>query len=166
MPEPASDGAGFLGSRHLAARAVAGGGAEFMKAILQIELRDDNTVQMMRLWTGVVNECSAGLGNRTFGKWPSSGWCAEITGFDDRFGYAREFCRFKKDYSRANSKGSRGVYAIYCLDSDKLYEVKDRDRRYFCVVRDWKIVEVSKEQVDEWLSENSESTFCQQRASE
>jgi hypothetical protein len=134
-----------------------------VKAILQVELRNDNTVQLFKLWTGCINECLPGMGSAAFGRWPASGWCAEITGTDPKWKYKREFCRFKKDYSRANSKGSRGVYAIYCLDGGKYYEVKDGSRRYFAQVHDWKVVEVDKEEVDEWLKSRSESTSLKQR---
>lgn len=156
-----------------------------VKAILEIELRDDNIVQMARYWNraldGLTRVAAAGaLTSRhrsqiksmlspgyerfKFGTFKPSGWCAKIAGTDARFGYAREFCEFKKDYSRANSKGSRGVYAIYCLDWGELYEVKDGKRRYFCMVIDWKIEEVPKEEVDQWLKSNSASTFLKRLA--
>jgi hypothetical protein len=127
-----------------------------MKAILEIELRGDDTVQMCKLWAGVIDECGLGVGSSF--RMPSAGWCAEITGRDPKWKYKREFCRFKKDYSRANSKGSRGVYAVYCLDGGKYYEIKDGKKRYFAQVHDWKVVEVDREEVDEWLKSNSEST--------
>ena len=37
-------------------------------------------------------------------------WVAKITGEDNKYGLAREFVAYKKDYSSANSVGSRGVF--------------------------------------------------------
>jgi hypothetical protein len=135
-----------------------------MKAILEIELRGDDQTQLIKLWTSVANECVPGMGTAAFGGPIPRRWVAEITGPDRKWKYARSFCRFKKDYSRANSKGSRGVYAIYCLDGSKYYEVNEWKRRFFCKVRDWKVVEVTKEEVDEWLKSNSASTSLKQLA--
>lgn len=129
-----------------------------MKAILEIELIGDNIRQEMKLWTNIGNMAMPGLGDMTFGSYPPSGWIAEITGFDSKYKYARSFLKFKKDYSRANSKGSRGVYAEYILDEGKIYDVKDRKQRYFCKVDNWQIVRIDELEVKEWLKSRSEST--------
>mgnify|MGYP001482488234 FL=1 len=110
-----------------------------MKAYLEIELFGEDARQMMRLWEAIGNMASPGLGTATFGGMPPSGWVAEITGFDQKYKYARKFLKRKLDYSRANSKGSRGVYAEYILESGKIYDVKQqiswkRVHRYFCTV--------------------------------
>src|SRR4030042_1894631 len=52
-------------------------------------------------------------------------WVARITGTDPHFGLARQFVRCTKDYSEANSMGSRGVRGFYVLDSG-IYEVNRR----------------------------------------
>lgn len=129
-----------------------------MKAILEIELAGDNVRQALKFWSGVADEVVPGLGRATFGTMPPCGWCAEVTGFDPKYKYARTFLRFRKDYSRANSKGSRGVYAVYFLEEGKIYEVKDNKSRWFCTVRDWEIVKLTKEEADECLKDRSEST--------
>jgi len=90
--------------------------------------------------------------------WP---WVARITGIDERYGLAREFVRCHKDYSRANSTGSRGIYAYYIL-GDGIYEVNQREswkrtRRYFIRVVEDKITEISREEVLEWLNTSSAS---------
>jgi hypothetical protein len=44
-----------------------------------------------------------------------SSWVAEIKGSDPRYGLAREFLRGIRDYSRANSVRTRGVFETYEL---------------------------------------------------
>lgn len=143
-----------------------------MKAYLEIELFGEDARQMMRLWEAIGNMAFPGLGTATFGGMPPSGWVAEITGFDQKYKYARKFLKRKLDYSRANSKGSRGVYAEYILESGKIYDVKQqiswkRVRRYFCTVnQDGDIVILSESEVVEWLKSRSESTSLPQPGSE
>jgi hypothetical protein len=79
-------------------------------------------------------------------------WVARITGLDEKFGFKREFLRYdQKDYSRANSVGSRGVYQYYVL-SDGLYEVNRRTgwrslHRYFMRVDGERMTELGREEV-------------------
>lgn len=137
-----------------------------MKAILEIELIGDNTVQEMRMWRRLGDELIPGTGTAIFGGCPPSGWVAEIVNFHEKFKYERKFLKFKKDYSRANSKGSRGVYAEYILEDDKIYDVKNNKQRYFCKVEDWKIVKITEEEVIEWLNEHWESMYMKQQNNE
>jgi len=110
-----------------------------MKAALEIELFGDDTRQYCKLWKNIMNEGMLGLGDVTIGTMPSLSWVAEITGKDQKYKYARKFLKGKKDYSRANSKGSRGIFMEYLLESEHYYEVsaqiswKNIDR-YFCTV--------------------------------
>ena len=46
--------------------------------------------------------------------------------------------------------GSRGVRAIYMLEEGKIYEVKEWQERYFCIVRDWTICRIDDNEVEEW----------------
>lgn len=69
----------------------------------------------------------------TLGRLP---WVAEITGIDARYSMARRFVRGQKDYTEANSVGSRGVYIHYILESGRIYEVSKmanwkKPERYF-----------------------------------
>lgn len=48
-------------------------------------------------------------------------WVAKIKGQDEKYGLERDFCVGIKDYSRANSKRTRGVYTSWML-SDGVYE--------------------------------------------
>lgn len=65
--------------------------------------------------------------------------------------------RGRRDYSKANSKGSRGVYAHFILREDVLYYVAARLTwrsvdRYFCALRtDGSIYRLSPDEVQEWL---------------
>ena len=83
-------------------------------------------------------------------------WVAEISGFDNRFGYKRKFLRPKHDYSKSNSRGSRGVYANYFPEHHKIYEVsapkswKSIDR-YFCVFDNGGEHRLTEEEVRECL---------------
>ncbi|MFA5348517.1 MAG: hypothetical protein WC294_10290 [Methanoregula sp.] len=81
-------------------------------------------------------------------------WCAEIKGFGIKFRFDREFIQGKNDYSRANSKGTRGIFCYYILESDHIYEVKEplswsRAERYFCRVSDdGEIVRITEKEVE------------------
>lgn len=75
-------------------------------------------------------------------------WVAEIAGIDDtKFGLKREFVNGIKDYSRANSKKTRGVMTHYTLSSGKVYEISDphswgKTDRYFAIVEDGQIKQI------------------------
>lgn len=82
-------------------------------------------------------------------------WVAEITGTDPKFGFKREFLNPKHDFTKSNSKGSRGVYASYFLEYGKVYEIsspvswKNTDRYFLIAGENNK--RMSKEEVVEWL---------------
>lgn len=126
-----------------------------MKGILILELFGENYRQEQKLYRGIFSACAGAVGGQMYdtfvGRIPRSSWVAEITGPDEMYGLKREFLQCKIDYSRANSKGSRGIFAEYILSPGKVYEVKSQEtwsrfRRYFCVVNtDGDIVEISEE---------------------
>lgn len=64
----------------------------------------------------------------------------------------------KRDYSKANSKGSRGVYVWYILESGWLYYVKEpRSWKsvdfYWCAVTEnGDVYKMSESEAQEWLS--------------
>jgi hypothetical protein len=125
-----------------------------VKASLKIEARGDNVVQDMKFWTTLTNDLSPGLGDRTFGNMPASYWVARIAGKDLHFGYKREFLRGNKDYTHSNSKGSRGIFVFFLLESENIYEVKNTRRRYFCKVDDdGDIIEITKDEVQKWIAD-------------
>lgn len=131
-----------------------------MKAVLEIELRGDNSVQLWKLFRMQLNDALPAMGDVALGSMPPAGWVAEIIGIDKKYKYARKFLRYKKDYSRSNSVGSRGVFAEYILESGKLYDVKEWDKRYFCTVdsNTGAIVKIKDGEVNSWIKSASEST--------
>ena len=82
-------------------------------------------------------------------------WVARVTGSHLRM--EREFLQAKKDYTKANGQGSRGVYLYYTLREGERYDVHElvswgRVRRYFARAEMGAVVEVSREEMDTWLS--------------
>jgi hypothetical protein len=112
-----------------------------MKAHLSFEIIGDGQYQEIRFFKNIMNEMMQGMGNVFFAGFKRDYFVAEINGIDKKFGFSRVFINGKKDYSETNSKGSRGVKAIYILESGKIYEVKHKVSwksfdRYFCIVAD------------------------------
>ena len=126
-----------------------------MKGILILELFGEDTRQLFKICRGMFEVGGVDFGrmyfDRHIGTPPRSSWVAEITGPDEKYGLSREFLSGKMDYSKANGKGSRGIFAEYILSPGKIYEVKSqetwsRSRRYFCTVGDdGEIVELDEE---------------------
>jgi hypothetical protein len=124
-----------------------------MKNIIELELFGEDIRKLSRFYTNIANEILPGMGGMFIGNMPPSGWVAEIIGFDPQYKYARRFLKCKKDYSRSNSKGSRGIYGEYILESGHIYEVKKQTswksaERYYCIVNeDGSIIKISEEDV-------------------
>lgn len=126
-----------------------------MKGILILELFGEDTRQLCKLYRGIFEvgggEFGRALYDTCFGIPPRSSWVAEITGPDEKYGLARKFLRGKMDYSKANSKGSRGIFVEYILSSGKIYDVKSQETwgsssRYFCTVGDYgEIIQLDEE---------------------
>lgn len=116
---------------------------------LSLEVFGDDVTAMWRAYTHWMSREDAELLNP---KIPQP-WVARIDGRDQRYGYRRTFERGRKDYSRSNSVGSRGVYLHFALHPG-LYEVYERtswrgSRRYFLRVDDsGHKVELAKSDVD------------------
>lgn len=95
----------------------------------------------------------------------SKPWVAEITGLCPRYGYARTFLRHKADYKNANSKGTRGVWFWWTLESGRIYETRYRTswknvvHRFMTVTDEGDIKDLTEEEVRAWLaSRGSAST--------
>ena len=113
-----------------------------MKAVLNLELFGEDTRAYLRIAQSIfaLNGAKA-IFDQHIGIPHRSSWVAEIVGPDEKYGLARNFLRAKLDYSRSNSKGSRGIFSEYILETGKIYEVKSQEswsksNRYFCVVSD------------------------------
>ena len=98
-----------------------------MKASLKLERIGDNS--------------DYGVVGRLVGYSHPKPWVARITGLDLHYKFKRVFLKPKVDYTHSNSKGTRGVYYYFILESGEAYEVYDminwtkRDR-YFCTVKE------------------------------
>lgn len=89
---------------------------------------------------------------RRLGRDKSRPWVAKLLDIDWQFHFKREFMRPQKDFTHANSTGSRGVYLYYVLKPG-IYEVNERlswrkTKRWFCRVNDKaEIIKLEKEEV-------------------
>lgn len=128
-----------------------------MKAVLSLEIIGDNFYASKRAGAE-ASEKEVRYGEM-LGNDKSRPWVARLTGLDPKFGFARQFLRGQRDYSQANSIGSRGVKEYFPLDPG-VYEVHERitwkrTRRYFIRVQGVQIEEVNREDVIEWLTKNT-----------
>lgn len=69
--------------------------------------------------------------------------------------------RGHRDYSRANSIGSRGIYQTYVLREGEYYEVSEpvswrRTDHYFCTVEAGEVVKMSEDEARQWLLDGHE----------
>lgn len=130
-----------------------------MRAILKLEIIGDNYLQHLRL---VEQEKAPQPRLREYIKLLKYGqkkfrpWVARIVGLDPQYGLAREFIVGMRDYSLANSIGSRGVFEYFAL-SDGIYEVNEciklgYSRRYFIRVQNTQVVEIIHEEILTWLA--------------
>lgn len=129
-----------------------------MAYALSLEAIGDDIAQMSRLynWIGDEVEQRAGVAN-PFRSGPRMPWVARITGLCERYGLKREFQSFKKDYTRANSVGSRGVYQCYALD-DGIYEVHEHisrrsSRRSFLWIDGGEAQEMARKDVEAFFAD-------------
>jgi hypothetical protein len=118
--------------------------------VLGLEFIGESTNALLRAFENQVAAAlgeDAGknfVGRRNFGP-----WVAQITGIHEQFTFERQFIRGQKDYSRANSQGSRGVFLYFHLGPG-LYEAKQhlswrRTRRFFFRIDNEELTEMTKE---------------------
>lgn len=86
-------------------------------------------------------------------------WVARIRGLHKHYKYDREFIKGTKDYSEANSTGSRGVYYWFTL-TDGLYEIYQHvswknASRYFAKVENTEITAITEEELVQCLNSKS-----------
>lgn len=126
-------------------------------AVLKLEFIGENYTAYRR--SEAYHEASERYGSY-LGHDQSTPWVKRVLGYNEQFGFLHEAVRGQKDYSQANSVGSRGIYLYYPLKKG-VYEVNERItwsrvRRYFILVDNAEYVEVSKEEVFAWLEELEE----------
>ncbi len=93
---------------------------------------------------------------RGFGA-PSRNWVARIFGSDGRGGWARVFVSGARNYSNANSIGSRGISVTYFLEEGPIYEISAPQtwkltERYFVRIIDGQPLRLTKEEVEQCLA--------------
>lgn len=123
-----------------------------MKAVLEMEFIGENYFAAIRAKKKGVNVPSGYMARweRILGRHDHKPpWVACLTGLCDKFGFKRKFQTYYKDYSRANSTGSRGIYIYFALDPG-VYEIHERTtwkrtRRYFVRVENMQIAEITRE---------------------
>lgn len=81
-------------------------------------------------------------------------WVAQLKGFDDYYGYEREFIKPVYDYSYSAKTGKGAM--LYFFLPDGLYEVFapiswKHEERYFCRAYNGKIERITKEELDQCL---------------
>ena len=124
-----------------------------MKAVLALEIIGDNYYAARRAGEEATERESRYADMMGVDK--QRPWIARLTGLDTKFGFVRQFLRGQRDYSQANSIGSRGIKEYFILDTG-LYEVHERltwrrTRRYFIRVENEQIVEIERSEVERCL---------------
>lgn len=129
-----------------------------MRAVLRLEVIGDNYLQYKKL----VDQGKAPqpylkqyIKLLRYGRKHFRPWVARLTGLDEKYGFRREFVHSSRDYSHANSIGSRGIFEYWALPPG-IYEVNEclklgHARRYFVRVEGTEIIEIGKEEVLECL---------------
>jgi len=130
-----------------------------MLAALRLECIGDDTNALFQLGRRTYPDAAL-LGRDPMPK----PWVARITGLDPKYGLAREFLRGQKDYTDANSTGSRGVFLTYWLP-EGIYEVYERtgwksERRFFCRSEQGRLVRMTQEEVLAWLENPPSESTC------
>lgn len=131
-----------------------------MKATIGLELIGDNIRSDFGIFEDVIDEASGvpGLGRLVSGGYKPRSTCFEIVSFTP---WETRNCPRKIDYSRANSKGSRGVYAWYTLESGHLYYIrqatswKSEEVFYATVSDDGEIIKMTRAEAKEWIGKNT-----------
>lgn len=84
-------------------------------------------------------------------------WVAEVKRHPDG-DFKLDFLHGKRDYSKANSKGTRFVYVHYVLEQDRLYWVQSPQswrstiRYYAAVTPSGDVRRLTDEEAQEWLN--------------
>lgn len=108
-----------------------------MKAVLKLEAIGDDICEQTRAYKNICK--SFGCDSRFEEGDHRCPWVAKIIGLYASGKFQREFIRPKKDYSESNSKGSRGIFFWYTLESGNYYDINEltswkNSERYYCSV--------------------------------
>lgn len=123
-----------------------------MKASLELEAIGQNYIRDIRDLDGFIGTATG----QPIDRMPYRQGVWDVTEID------HEYVSGKWDYSQANSKGSRGVYVHYVLETGRLYQVAEpvswrNSDHYFCIVSDeGDIVKLTQEYAQEWKQQRLE----------
>jgi len=129
-----------------------------MKKALKLELFNDDKRQEFKLYNWKVSQALGEKGSKKFfGKslYPKP-YVAEIVGLISGE-YQRKFLSHHRDYSQANSKGSRGIFLIFLLEINRVYEIKEQIswknwNKYFCIVNQrGKLIQLKENSVKRYI---------------
>ena len=117
--------------------------------MLALELFNDTLRQQNRLWCGILEYAGGARFADAIRLRIPRPWVAEVTNSGGRV-----FLPYRKDYSRANGSGSRGVMLWYELRDGHTYEVNAQVSwrgwdRYFCRIVGGQIERIPSAQVGE-----------------
>ncbi len=124
--------------------------------LLSMEVIGDNTNARLRDAQQMARCFGGATAGRLFDLGPNrQPWVAQILGIYTSGKFRRNFLRGQKDYSQANSMGSRGVYLRFLL-SPGVYQVHRKlswksERTYFARCFGGEVAEITEQEATEWL---------------
>lgn len=123
---------------------------------VSLEVIGDDTLALLRQTQATVGRVSGLAAASLFAPGrDASPWVARLRGIRSSGKFRREFLRGKKDYSGANSIGSRGVFLNFALPPG-VYQVHQKiawsnSRTYFALSQDGTVCEITQEEAAAWL---------------
>lgn len=134
---------------------------------LCLEAIGDDEVQYCSLWESRVREVlpepyASAVAN-TINPRLRRPWVAEIVGLEGSARFLLEWQHGRKDYRRANSDGSRGIWVWYTLREGRYYWVQSleswsRTERYYCRIEQDEASHMTEEEVRTCLRSRSALT--------
>lgn len=127
-----------------------------LRAALSLEVIGDDTLALLRQTQQTAGMVSGPVAASFFAPGrDASPWAARLNGVTIGGKFRREFLRGQKDYSRANSIGSRGVYLHYSLPPG-VYQVHEKTawqnfRTYFLLSQAGRTQEITRQEAVVWL---------------
>lgn len=139
------------------------------KASLEIELIGHNTASLLRgHWFSIAKTMGRAAAETLFGRLDEISVSGQVSRVISVTPLETEEIYGKKDYSRANSKGSRGIYGYYILSPGEIYLVCERvswkrTDCYFCIVEDGRVQRIDEENLKDWYAEFSDRAAKESR---
>lgn len=134
-----------------------------MIAIIGLEERRSGYLGNLRAQNDANLRVDKAMGKRVIAHYKP--WVAKIVGMSHNGNLCREFVQGTRDYREGTSSGFSGVKLFFVLHPG-YYEVREilslsKERRYFVKSEAGAVVEVDREEVFQWASEQNQSA-CNQ----